>query len=425
MCLCRIVGRALLIVSLLAVGAGCATSEQRADRALEQGDHVSALALYEEEIDRGSRDPELYFKAAQAAIKNGNLSLAERHYSQSLRYGGGERVARSLARYYLSTSNYASAVRVLQRLLDEVEDPQPVYNNLGTALMYSGMPLDAESYLLISQQMQPSDPLPYLNLGLLYDEHFNNPRLARGFYECYVELGEGLKQVDKVRLRISEIRRRWGVSAPQFRVECGEPYRSRVAADSSSKLDKLKADQEAPSEPGAGAIDLGVAGGQGETASGPPTIEKQVEAPTAEQADADAERSRKTLELLERAERAFASERFDVVVQAFADLPVDALNPRNAAMYGLALAKVGRQADAVPWLALSMQRRPTSSTLSALLDLYGELGDEEQLRRICDVYRENPNLQDVIKDRCPEPSDEGEGEEELKPLLKPQAPLAP
>jgi tetratricopeptide (TPR) repeat protein len=421
--------RAGLVGLCVILFAGCATPEQRADRALEAGDHVRALEFYKMEIAKDRREPELYYKAAQAAIQSGNLSLAERYYSRALRYGGGKKVTKALAQFYLKTSNYASAVRVLQRLLDEVEDTQPVYNNLGTALMYSGMPLDAESYLLIAQQMEPTDPIPYLNLGLLYDEHMNKPRLAVGFYKCYMQLGESLKQVRKVRVRVKEIRRNWGAIPSQFQVECGEPYEPGVAPGSADSLAAMKEETEreaaaAPegaveNEPGrrdGQTIDLGVSGGEEPDPDNPPSIERQVEGQAAAQADADAKKSDDTLAALERAERAFAAAEYQKVVQVFSKLPIDALNPRNTAMYGISLHEVGRDDDAEQWLEQSLERRPTQRVFRTLVEIYNASESADELQRMCESYRSHPNLQEVVAENCPERDEE----EQLKQKIRRQ-----
>ena len=408
---------------------GCATPGERADRALEAGDHVRALELYKMEIDKDPRDPDLYYKAAKAAIESGNFALAERYYSRSLRYGGGTKVAKALAQFYLKTSNYASAVRVLQRLLDEVENTQPVYNNLGTALMYSGLALDAESYLLVAQQMEPDDPIPYLNLGLLYDEHLNNPRLALGFYECYLELGETMKQVRKVRVRVKELRRSWSNPPPQFDVDCGKPYEPAVAAGSAESLAELKRQSQAESggaekSGSAGesddgeSIDLGVSGGEQADPENPPSIEKQVEERAEDRAESDAKRSDETLSALERAERAFASEKYDQVVQIFSKLPIDALNPRNASMYGLALHEVGRDDDAEHWLEHSLERRPTERVFETLVEIYRAEENDQELVRMCDKYRSHPNLKEKVVEICPEPVDKEKLEEQIRRELQ-------
>jgi hypothetical protein len=188
-----------IVVMAMFLFSGCVTTKERGDRAFAASQYNVALDHYEIAIDKGSQDPQLYFKAAEAAVRIGDFSLAERYYSRSLRYGGGEKVARAVAEFYIATSNYTKAVRVLQELLDTTDNPQSVFNNLGAALMYAGLPLDAESYLLVAQQMSPVDPVPYINLGVLYDKYMHQPRLGMGFYRCFCASARGASRDERSR----------------------------------------------------------------------------------------------------------------------------------------------------------------------------------------------------------------------------------
>src|SRR5690554_5557648 len=174
----RLAWYGLICGFLLVLAPSCSHPGGLGDRAFEAGDYSAALRYYEEEMVEGAHDWKLYHRAALASTRIGSFATAERYYSLSLRYGGGVDVATDLAAFYVQTSNYARAVRVYQFLLKHTDDPQPVYNNLGTALMYAGLPFDAESYLMISQQMDPKNPLTYINLGVLYDQHLKQPQLA-------------------------------------------------------------------------------------------------------------------------------------------------------------------------------------------------------------------------------------------------------
>lgn len=177
--------RYAVCICVLSAAAGCVSTQQRGDRAFKSGHYSEALDHYDRAIEGGDNSAELYANAAQAALRIGDFSLAERYFSRALRNGGGEPVARELADFYIATSNYTKAVRVLQTVLETSEDPQTVFNDLGAALMYAGSPLNAESYLMVAQQMKPDDPVPYVNLGVLYDKHLHNPRLAYGFINAF------------------------------------------------------------------------------------------------------------------------------------------------------------------------------------------------------------------------------------------------
>ncbi len=239
----------ILVSVVVLAAAGCASQQTRADRAFESEKWEEAYSRYEEIIDQGTNDWKVYYRAAQAATHLGNFSKAERYYGRALRNGGGTQVARKFAEFYLQTSNYSQAVRLLQFLLETEDDnKQSLYNNLGTALMYAGSPLDAESYLQIAQQLAPKDPIPYVNLGVLYDRHLQQPRLAAEFYECYLKLADKQgSQQQRIRSRLSRIRtpRSRGGGG---RVECGKPYSpgSRRVADLEKEMEKMGGEAPEP-----------------------------------------------------------------------------------------------------------------------------------------------------------------------------------
>ncbi len=215
-----------LLLCLIIGSVACTTPRQLGDRALAEKKYQEALDYYDEEIESGSRDPELFYNAAQASLNQGDFGAAERYYSRSLRYGGGVKVMRSLAKLYIQTSNYARAAQVLYELLRIDPDQQTIYTNLGTALLYGGQYPKAESILLVAQQLDPGDPLPYLNLAVLYDRHLVSPARSAAFYSCYVELSpEQAPNRALARARSQEllllVASRSGYAFP---LECGVAY---------------------------------------------------------------------------------------------------------------------------------------------------------------------------------------------------------
>lgn len=225
---CRRAALAMLLCCLCA-GAltGCATSSRKmGDRALQEKRYTEALDLYEQEIAEGSRDPELFYNAAQASLYEGDLGGAERYYSRSIKYGGGIKVMRALAQLYIQTSNYARAAQVLYELLRLDPDRQTIYANLGAALLYSGQPSEAESYLLIAQQLDPGDPTPYINLAVVYDRYLSDPLKSAAFYSCYARLtppGAPHHSVASTRARELEERSTL-LGEESFPLRCGEAY---------------------------------------------------------------------------------------------------------------------------------------------------------------------------------------------------------
>lgn len=233
---------ALVLVFLFVCCTSACTAQKRADVALSEGRYADALMLYEQEIDDGSKDPEVFTSAARAANKVGDFATAERHYSRALRYGAGVPVMREFADFYISTGNYVSAARVLSALIDIDDDKPTIYNNLGTALLYGGRPVEAESYLLTSQQLRPESPLPYLNLGVIYERHYKRYALGMSFYLCYLELsGQQGVQLTQIQSRLTELGRFVDGSPPD--IGCGEPYFAPDAAelDADAKRAALRA----------------------------------------------------------------------------------------------------------------------------------------------------------------------------------------
>lgn len=288
------------LVALFVVG--CATPQKKGDRAFERGQYQSALEHYEESIDKGTEDWRVYYRAAQAANHGAKFAAAERYYSKALRYGGGTKVAREFAAFYLKTSNYAKAARLLQYLLNTDIEKQPVYNNLGTALMYAGAPLDAESYLLIAQQMDPKDPIPYINLGVLYERHFHKPSLALGFYRCYAKLSKGSSQSEKVRTRIAQLGNQLR-GAGAVDVPCGEPYRpGRGVRAGSASREELRKSLEGRGGGEGRERPVGESGQREETAqSGNKTIDLQFDGAAGDE-EAQREEGKKVAAELEKME---------------------------------------------------------------------------------------------------------------------------
>ncbi len=236
--------------AMLLVMAACATPQNRADRAYEREKYQAAFDRYQEAIRRGTGDWKVYYRAARTASHVGDFGSAEKYYNRAIRNGGGAKVVRAFAEFYIQTSNYSRAVQLFRYLLEHGKGKrQEIYNNLGTALMYAGSTLQAESYLLLAQQNHPEDPVPYVNLGLLYDRHFQQPASALPFYRCYLKVTESSQQqVNKIRARISELQNKVGRSSKSRQtLACGEPYRPSNT-NQTTNLEALRSEEQTNSD---------------------------------------------------------------------------------------------------------------------------------------------------------------------------------
>ncbi|WP_230470398.1 tetratricopeptide repeat protein [Lujinxingia vulgaris] len=422
-----------LLVGMLAFIAGCVTTQSLGDRAFKSEEYSLALEYYEQAIAEGSRDPELYFRAARAATNVGAFAQAERYYSRSLRHGGGVRVARSLAQLYVQTSNFAQAVRVYQYLMRVEEDVQPVYSNMGAALMYAGRYLDAESFMIIAQQMKPADPVPYINLGVLYDRHIRNRPRAVAFYQCFTELTSDASQRRQVQNRMMEMANEGSIDASRVGLRCGETYRlpEPVAVDLSAALKDY-----------GGEVDLGfeVEAGQ-EPAEievqriAPPEEGASTEAPAADESDdaspAEEEIEPKVSEASgsdviggDRGENAAPGEaeagesgddalvddaealalnyyedgRYDDALRALRS--VEKRSDQGDRVFGLALYRTGRFEEAAEWLELTLARLPSPEVTGALVDAYRRLGQRDALRVVCERFEGWPDYEGALQG-CP------------------------
>ena len=384
---------------------GCVSNYERGDRAMQVGDSDRALSYYEAAIDEGTRDPELFYKAARAAQQMGAFGKAERYFSQSLRYGGGIDVAYALAEFYVQTSNFNQAVRVFMYLLRVEEEVQPLYSNIGTALMYGGHYLDAESHLLIAQQMDPLDPVPYINLGALYDVHLRNwPRAIR-FYECFIEMSKNHQQTRTVRTRLQEMANQRTVDTSRVGLVCGERYQVRQAHQhdlrailGDDQFVQALEQRQRQSEVIVGGLNLNLPLEYEPRASDAEPIEiVDMEVryePESGTQGSSREQSRQ--DQIAPARRAFEEGRFDVAVEELEELGEEEFGAQERKLYGRSLYRVGRFEEAVTWLKESLQERPSPELAGEVMDALERTGDLAGVEEVCARFGSWPDYEDVL-----------------------------
>ncbi len=388
-----------LISSVMLLLSGCLTSVDRGDHAFEQGRYEEALTLYEQGIDQGqTRDPQVYYRAAVAATRVGSFAAAERHYSRALRYGGGSEVARALAELYIQTSNYSSAVRVLQVLLNDPGiEPQPIYNNLGVALMYAGDALDAESYLLVAQQLNPKDPNPYVNLGLLYDRHLRRPERALGFYKCYIKMMSPTPQ-RTVDMRMRELSNQHSAES----LACGKPYRPELASKRGALREAFQDDPEVLARLDAKAqasVEPIFSGEPADTARREVRVDAGGTLP-APSLTREAEPSSPTQRARAEARRALALKEPSAAIEAMSAIPKDMVNAEDAALMARAHELRGDEAQAEVWLRTALQLSPGVSTLTPLLRFLQERKRQAQLLELCSQFADDEESAPAVQTFC-------------------------
>lgn len=397
--------RALILTLLFLSGCALSTSD-RADEAYKRGEYDRAIELYNEAISDGSRDPEVFYRAAQASLKVGDLAGAERYYSRAIRYGGGVPVMRALAQLYIQTSNYTRAAQVLYELLNYDPEQQPIYNNLGTSLMYAGSPFAAESYLLVAQQMDPRDPVPYVNLGLLYDRHMNQVDLGAEFYQCYLSLSSPkAEQRQQILMRLKELGQPSSAQGTERLVVCGEVYApKRRAGPSPGELRKALGIEE--DEVAANEKEIALGGqadpeSKGEVivqSSGGTAPDRSKDNPTvviSNEAPRDKEQ-----ETRDRARESYAKGDYAAAARALETIPTDRMSAEDARLMARTQKALDQPLDAETWWRLSLQREPDAVALGELLKLMRAQKRTDDAAALCQMYKAHPELKAVVH-YCP------------------------
>lgn len=404
----------VILLGLSLMFCGCITARTKGDRAFEQGQYNEALDHYEELIEEGVKDPDVFYRAARASIAIGGFVDAERYFTQALQYGAGLDVARELAEFYVSTNNYASAVRVYQLLLSrdtDLERSKPIYNNMGAALMYAGRPFDAESYLMLAQQLKPKDSSPYLNLGILYDRHLKQPWLAINFYECFARLEpQDERQIQQVAQRSRELHARWSRLYDSSLVECGEPYVPRVAqqrvdlkqAMSEAGLEDSEIEDAEDSE-----IDIGL---EDSGATGPIEVERMVEETPRESEPSPVESGPDHESVIRSAKLAHAEARHRDVVDLLTEVPLSKLKRSDREMLGASLIEIGKPREAASWLELALGQEDTPRTVELLIRAYRRSDQNARVSELCRTYRSQKDYA-VATENCPEPANSADDEQ--------------
>ncbi len=400
----------VLLVAVVGFGiSGCATYQERGDRALEQGSADRALDYYEQAIAEGTRDPQIYRSAAHAAQQLGAFAKAERFFSQALRYGGGVETARELATFYIQTSNFVQAVQVFRYLIQIEEDQealQPMYSNLGTALKYSGDYLDAEAYLLLAQQIDPTDPVPYVNLGSLYDRHLRNLPKAVRFYECFVQMTGDTADSRQVQTRLRELNSQRRIDTSRVNLECGDKYRAAEPEQHDLReVFGLEDPQQREVTDEVHSLDLPLDYEPGTVDSPPPLVDEPTdqpeegEGPEVVEDPADIYRDdRQRDDAEQRAEEAYEAGRYDEAVQLLEkSADGDGLTAQQEEMLGRSYYRVGRFDDAVQQLESAVEQRPTPQAVRQLISAYERTGQTDDRDQICERFGGWPDYAEAVE----------------------------
>ncbi|MCC5793166.1 MAG: tetratricopeptide repeat protein [Chromatiales bacterium] len=102
----------------------------------------------------------------------------------------------------------AAARQLLEQAAAVCTACAPVWNELGVVERREGRFAAAEQAYLKAIEADPDYPLPYFNLGVLYELYWQRPAQAANWYERYIERGPHLNCDQDVAAWVTDLRRR-------------------------------------------------------------------------------------------------------------------------------------------------------------------------------------------------------------------------
>lgn len=148
--------------------------------------------------------------AAKRFAKSGDSVKAIELYKEALALDGGNALLHNdLAFIYIGLKSYELAQNHLQTAITLDINCATCFNNLGYLQSLTNEHLEAEKNLRRAMFLNPDDPLPYFNLGVLYEQTGNNEKAIEAYeaYTVYADQAVDDKIVNKVRSHIQNLRR--------------------------------------------------------------------------------------------------------------------------------------------------------------------------------------------------------------------------
>jgi tetratricopeptide (TPR) repeat protein len=190
--------RALVLALLLA---GCAAPQKTASGPKPVKD-VSPL---ERKFADTPDDPKLNLELGDRATAGGDYLRAEQYYLRAEALGTPETqiVPRILSSLVLAR-RYDEALERCRKRLERA--PTDRATRLVEAAIFEALerPREAERELTVLMRTKPDDPNPYLALGKLYRDSYNDAPRAREMFTKYLALAPKGDEADAIRYQMEE-----------------------------------------------------------------------------------------------------------------------------------------------------------------------------------------------------------------------------
>ena len=191
--------RSVLIALLLV---GCAAPQKQQAAAPKPVKDVSPL---EKQFADKPDDPKINLELGDRAAEGGDWLRAEQYYQRAEALGADEaQLTPRILRVLVLARRYDEALERCRRRLSKT--PTDRATRLVEAAIYEALerPHDAERELGVLVRTRPDDPNPYLALGKLYRDSYNDAARARAMFGKYLALAPKGDEADAIRYQMEE-----------------------------------------------------------------------------------------------------------------------------------------------------------------------------------------------------------------------------
>ncbi|HEY2748143.1 MAG TPA: tetratricopeptide repeat protein [Polyangia bacterium] len=180
---------------------GCAAPQKTANGPRPVKD-VSPL---EKQFADTPDDPKVNLELGDRAAAGGDWLRSEQYYLRAEALGvAEEKIVPRLLRVLVMARRYDEALSRCRRRLDHT--PTDRATRLVEAAIYEALerPKEAERELNTLVRTRPDDPNPYLALGKLYRDSYNDATRARAMFAKYLTLAPKGEEADSIRYQMDE-----------------------------------------------------------------------------------------------------------------------------------------------------------------------------------------------------------------------------
>jgi tetratricopeptide (TPR) repeat protein len=166
---------------------------------------VKDVSPLEKQFAESPDDPKVNVELGDRAALGGDWLRAEQYYLRAEALGAAEtQIVPRLLKVLVMARRYDEALDRCKKRLSRT--PTDRATRLVEAAIFEALdrPHDAEHDLTVLMRTRPDDPNPYLALGKLYRDSYNDAPRAREMFAKYLELAPKGEEADAIRYQMEE-----------------------------------------------------------------------------------------------------------------------------------------------------------------------------------------------------------------------------